>query len=185
MVRGIRAEKPCSGFKNNLRMTWSRPEEEPCASEHFIHGEIMSLSPIRPHLERSCRWHIQSTVTLPWASSLQREKKKILAPPAESVNEPPAVGETSRSLREVRRLKMRTWVVSRVQVAARRHTADFVSMLTSSFFRQKQHGRRGDRGGSMYFLSRYSVVRLQKCHWWPHANLMHAAKFTPLQNMLC
>lgn len=84
------------------------------------------------------------------------QKKMILAPPAESVNEPPAVRN-----REVRRLKLRTRVFPRVQVAVRRHTADFVSMLTSSLFRQKQRGRWGD-GGSMYFLCRYSVVRFQR-----------------------
>lgn len=57
-TEGLKQTTHCSGLNNNVSMTWcwSRPEEQPCALEHFTHGKIMSFSPIRSHSEMSCRW---------------------------------------------------------------------------------------------------------------------------------
>lgn len=98
------------------------------------------------------------------ALSLQSaEKKKLLAPPAESVNEPPAVGNQS-GLAGGEAAENERDRASFLQ--CRSLWGDTLQTLSACwhhpFPTKRQQGRRGDRGGSMYFLCRYSVVQLLK-----------------------
>lgn len=90
------------------------------------------------------------------------EKKEILAPPVESVNEPPAAGnQAGLAGGEARRAAN---VNAGRFCSAGRCEATHCSLCLHAdiiLFRQKQQQRRGDRGGSLYVLCRHSVVRHQ------------------------
>lgn len=124
---------------------WRDSEEEPRASEHFIHGEIMSLFPIRPHSETSCRWPRQSTTTLPWTSSQQKKKRFSHLQRSLLMNHQRR--GTRRGSREGRRGRAANANAGRFCSAGRCEATHCSLCLHADIilFRQKQQQRRRDR----------------------------------------